>query len=438
MALLHRDWSPKSLHQHASKAVGPRRRWLKPLLERVQRAHPQPPRFKQLVQTIVADEQLREVQRKHLNRHGIVLEPATYFSFPARMQPAATPLRRAVPILETPARLAGWLGIPNERLDWYADRKDLNGRADENLGHYQYRWLPKRSANAFRLIEIPKPILKSIQQQILIDILGCLAPHDAAHGFRTGRSIATNAAGHCGQPIVFRFDLQDFFQSIPAAKVSAIFESLGYPLTITRMLAALCTTRLPGRIWNSRPGVSSDRDEETRLKLSARHLPQGAPTSPALANLCALRLDYRFSALANRLGACYTRYADDMIFSGPSTLSVAGLKRAVLNICTEEGFALNPRKTRIQRQSSRQMVTGVVVNVRPNIKRVDYDRLKAILTNCARIGPQTQNRGSHPDFRTYLSGRIAFVAMINRSRGNKLWGIFDRINWNDRQVKLCE
>ncbi len=428
-ALLHSDWTRAALNRMASAAVGPRRRWLKPLLGRIQLAYPQPPRVRPLIAFVVEDEGLRTAWFVHRKRHGVSLEIAGRFDFPARMQPASAPLVRPVPVLETPAQLAGWLGIPTARLAWYADPKGLNRTAEGNLTHYIPRWLPKREPNAFRLLEEPKPVLKAIQQQILADLLGCLEPHEAAHGFRRKRSIATNAAGHCGRSVVVRFDLKDFFPSIPAAKVAALFGALGYPEKIARLLACLCTTRLSESFWKTKPGMATESDHPTWLRLQLPHLPQGAPTSPALANLCALRLDARLSALARNLDAAYTRYADDLTFSGPAGLAVARLQRAVMRISSEEGFVLNPRKTRIQRRSSRQTVAGVVVNVRPNIKREDFDRLKAILTNCARQGPTGQNRDGHADFRAYLAGRVAHVAMIHPGRAIKLWGIFDRIDW---------
>jgi RNA-directed DNA polymerase len=428
-ALLHGPWTAAGLHKHGTAAVGPRKRWLKPLLERVLGAFPEPPRAKPLVAFLQADVELAEARRKHRERHGEPLIPAALFHFPERMQPAAAPLIRPVPVLETEGQLAAWLGIPAGRLLWYADLKGINRTAAEYLRHYIAHWLPKRTPGAYRLLEEPKPVLKSIQRQILIDILGCLAPHEAAHGFRTGRSTATNAREHCGRAVVVRFDLRDFFPSVPAAKVAAVFDAMGYPPRIARLLTGLCTTRLPRAVWESKPGPRDESDHAAWVRLSLPHLPQGAPTSPALANLCAYALDCRLAALARNLDASYTRYADDLTFSGPANLPVARLQRSVMGICAEEGFAQNPAKTRIQRQSSRQIVAGVVVNVRPNVPREDFDELKAILTNCARHGPEGQNRDNRPDFRAYLSGRIAYVAMLHPKRGGKLWRIFDRIEW---------
>lgn len=80
-------------------------------------------------------------------------------------------------------------------------------------------------------------------------------------------------------------------------------------------------------------------------------------------------------------------------------------------------------------RSHRQFLTGVVVNEKPNVRRQDFDRLKAVLTNCARLGTASQNRDGVRDFQAHLSGRIAHVASLNRERGARLQEIFRRIEW---------
>jgi hypothetical protein len=111
------------------------------------------------------------------------------------------------------------------------------------------------------------------------------------------------------------------------------------------------------------------------------HLPQGAPTSPALANLTAYRLLCRLSGLAKSTGAVYTRYSDDLAFSGGETLNRSPSRFSIhaAAVSLEEGFAVNHRKTRIMRQSVRQQLAGVVVNREPNLRRADLELLEAIL-----------------------------------------------------------
>jgi hypothetical protein len=165
--------------------------------------------------------------------------------------------------------------------------------------------------------------------------------------------------------------------------------------------------------------------------LHGPHLPQGAPTSPALANLCAYRLDCRLAALARKAGAQYTRYADDLAFSGGPEWerSARRFQVAVCRVALEEGFEVNTRKTRFMRRAVRQQLAGVVVNERPNLARAAYDRLKAILHNCLRHGPASQNRDGHPNFRAHLAGRVAHAAWLNPERGRRLKELFARIAW---------
>ena len=98
-------------------------------------------------------------------------------------------------------------------------------------------------------------------------------------------------------------------------------------------------------------------------------------------------------------------------------------------IILEEGFTPHPRKTRVMSQSQAQRTTGLVVNEKPNIPRGDFDQLKAILTNCIRHSPATQNRDAHTNFRAHLFGRIAYVRHISPQRAEKLQKLFDQIVW---------
>jgi hypothetical protein len=162
------------------------------------------------------------------------------------------------------------------------------------------------------------------------------------------------------------------------------------------------------------------------------HLPQGAPTSPALANICAYRVDCRLGGLARAAGAEYTRYADDLAFSGDQHFErrVQRFSTHVAVILNEEGFDVNHRKTRIMRQGVRQRLAGLTANQRVNVIRADFDRLKAILTNCVHRGPETQNHEGHPLFRDHLDGRLVFVESINPAKGMRLRRILDQIAWS--------
>ena len=165
---------------------------------------------------------------------------------------------------------------------------------------------------------------------------------------------------------------------------------------------------------------------------SRPHLPQGAPTSPALANLCSYRVDCRLAGLAESAGARYTRYADDLAFSGDEEFErrVERFSTHVAAILLEEGFTVNHRKTRIMRQGVRQHLAGLVVNQHMNVKRPDFDLLKATLTNCVRLGPESQNRDAHPAvFARTWKAEWGLSRSINPARGKRLRAIFERIEW---------
>ena len=331
----------------------------------------------------------------------------------------------SLPDLPSVGDLARWLDASPTEIDWFADKYRVAPDAQTRLQHYHYRWVQKRSGG-WRLIEIPKQRLRQMQQTILRQILDRVPAHPAAHGFRRGRSCLTHAALHTGQRVVIRMDLKDFFPSIPASRIEALFAKLGYSATVSARLARLCVNRTPAGALSERalPWIE-------RQPFSTPHLPQGSPCSPALANLCAFRLDIRLNALAQALGATYSRYADDLVFSGDTQLERA-LDRfhiQVAAIALEEGFRVNTRKTRMMRAGVRQQVTGIVINRHANVARKEFDTLKAVLTNCVRHGPQSQNREGREHYREYLGGKVAYVKMVNPARGDKLHRIFSAIAW---------
>lgn len=352
---------------------------------------------------------------------------------PAAMHPAAgAPQGWKLPDISTPGKLAESLELTPGQLAWFADCQSRERRLPAGrLRHYHYRWVRKRHGEA-RLIESPKFKLKQIQRRLLDGLISLMPPHEAAHGFRPGHSIRTFAAPHVGARVVIRLDLRDFFPSITRRRVLPIFLTAGYPEAVARLLAGICTNASAADVWEQFPCMGKPREQWASESLYAvPHLPQGAPSSPALANLCAFRLDCRLAALARTMGANYTRYADDLAFSGGEELrrGARRFKVQVMAIALEEGFRIHARKTRVMHQSSRQRLAGVIVNRHPNVCRSDFDRLKASLHNCVRHGPQTQNREGHPDFQAHLAGSIAHVAMLNPDRGQKLLRLFEQIKW---------
>jgi RNA-directed DNA polymerase len=180
--------------------------------------------------------------------------------------------------------------------------------------------------------------------------------------------------------------------------VYGVFRSAGYPEPVAHLLTGLTTNVVPPDVRReaARPPAHLVTGHRRMLQhLAHPHLPQGAPTSPALANLAACHLDRRLGALARAFGAEYTRYADDLAFSGPARLrrSQPALVRLVAEIARDEGFRLNGATTRVTTQSQRQRLGGLVVNARANVARHEYDRLRAVLqllapSRVARLDPR--------------------------------------------------
>jgi RNA-directed DNA polymerase len=406
--ILAGEQSTDAIVERCAGALGRRWRWLRPLARRYLATFPGVrPRHRDLVQFLHADKGFKHARLKY----GGELSIGRRLVAPKQLAPHAWD----VPIIETVADLADWLALTIGELDWFADLKGMATR--QKLRHYYYRVLDKGNGEV-RVIESPKPRLKWIQQRILAGILDKIPPHPAVHGFVKGRSVKTFATPHVGQRVVVRMDLKDFFPSIGGSRIQAVFRTMGYTEPVADLLGGIATNAVPRDVV---------RDQMYRRP----HLPQGAPTSPSLANMCLYRADCRLTGLAESAGARYSRYADDLAFSGGEEFDrraerFSGHVAAILH---EEGFAVHHRKTRIMRQGVRQHLVGVVANQRLNIWRADFDRLKATLTNCVRHGPEGQNRDGHRDFRAHLEGRLSYVESINPEKAKKLRAVFQRIAW---------
>jgi len=296
----------------------------------------------------------------------------------------------AVPLWPHPGALAEWLAVSAGGMWRLTKPAAWQRRLPLVEQHYAYRLRAKRSGG-WRLLEIPAPHLRALQRRLVDDLLDRIPPHEAAMGYVRERSVLDHARAHAGQAVVLQFDLQDFFAAVRASRVHAIFGTLGYSEAVARELTALCTTATPEPVLR-RLHEDGGWPWPRMQRFRDAHLPQGAPTSPALANLCAFRLDLRLEGLAYGLGARYTRYADDLAISGGPHLLQARhrIEQWLARIALEEGFALNHRKSRCLTSSRRQSVCNVVVNQRPNLRRSDFDRLKAVLHACVHAGPASQ------------------------------------------------
>jgi retron-type reverse transcriptase len=335
-----------------------------------------------------------------------------------RQADAARLTALGLPVLATPADVATALGLSIPQLRWLAFHTEVATRI-----HYVHFTVAKKSGGT-RVLSAPHKKLGAAQKWVLDNILSKLPVEPSAHGFLPGRSILTNARAHVGRAAVLNMDLANFFPSITFPRIRSVFQRLGYSPAAATILALLCT-ECPRRqiVYDGKPYW---------VATGPRGLPQGACTSPALSNQVARRLDKRLAGLARKLDVAYTRYADDLTFSGDDALTtrIGYLMARVRHIAEKEGFAVNGKKSRVLRRHTAQRVTGLVVNERPTLSRQEIRRLRAILHRARHEGLDAQNRTGRPHFRAWLRGKIAYLSMVRPDLGAKLRLEFDALDGN--------
>jgi RNA-directed DNA polymerase len=247
--------------------------------------------------------------------------------------------RRLIPLIDGP-EIALYLGI-SPRL--------VSRMAIDPRSYYRSFHIQKRNGGQ-RLITAPRVFLKTVQRYILDCILSELPLHQAATGFRRGSNCSLGANQHVGCRYLWNIDIADFFPSITKANVTKVFEDNGYPNAAAFFLSGLCCLE--------------------------KRLPQGAPTSPALANLVARPLDEALSNLSGAVEIKYPRYADDLSFSSNRPLPES-FRNDVMRIVHGSGFNLQPQKTRLMGPAIRREVTGLTVNDRVSIPRFRRRQLRS-------------------------------------------------------------
>jgi retron-type reverse transcriptase len=313
-----------------------------------------------------------------------------------------------LPVFNTIQDLAMAMDITVSQLRFLAFNRKIS-----TISHYKRFKIPKKSGGE-RLISAPMPKMKRAQYWILDSILEKIPLEPNAHGFRRGRSILTNAKPHIGSDVVINLDLENFFPSISYKRVKGLFQALGYSPAIATILGLICTepTLEEVEIDNKSYFVAT----------SERHLPQGAPTSPAISNILCRRLDRRLANMAATKGFTYTRYADDITFSASENASryVGKILRNARDIVTHEGSIVHPHKTRILRKSRQQEVTGIVVNEKANIDRATLKRFRATLHQIEKDGLAGKHWGGGKDLIAEIEGFANYVMMVNPDKGKPL------------------
>lgn len=317
-------------------------------------------------------------------------------------------LENQLPVITKVAQLCEALNLSVSELRWLCYQREVASKT-----HYTRFEIPKRSGGV-RAIWAPLPQLKQAQHWILREILERLVVHGSAHGFISGRSIATNAAEHTNSQVLVKVDIKNFFPSISWRRVKGVFRKAGYPEQIATLLALLCTE-------SPREMVEHD-GKPVYVALADRCLPQGAPTSPALTNALCLGLDRRLTGFAQKAGWRYTRYADDLSFSLPLTHQekpeISRLLGTLKRILGDEGFELNLQKTRVIRTGDVQEVTGLVVNgdQAPRVSRQLKRQMRAAVHNLeqGKALPEGESLSR-------LRGYAAYIAMTDHKLGTSLF-----------------
>ena len=305
--------------------------------------------------------------------------------------------RYGLPIWRTESDVADALGLTVSQLRHYSIH-----RQRETSPHYVIFAIRKRSGG-HRLIHAPKSRLKAIQRKLNELLVTRLPMSTAAHGFRSGRSVATNARKHVGAQVVVKLDLADCFPSIHYGRVRGLLIALGYSYSVANVLAVLTTEA------ERQPVVAEGKTYH--VPVGPRVCVQGAPTSPGLCNAVLMRLDRRLTGLATKLQFEYSRYADDLTFSGGDSSKAKMLIRFAREIVENEGFRLNRRKTRVLRRGQRQRVTGVVVNDQMGLSRTERRKMRAAIHQ---LDPADAKAAQH------LQGKVAYLAMLNEEQAAPL------------------
>lgn len=286
----------------------------------------------------------------------------------------------------------------------------------------------KKKAGGDRTINAPVSGLKAILRSLNF-ILQCVyEPHNAATGFVLNKSIVDNAKAHLGNHYVYNLDLKDFFHSFDRnrVKMGFIYEPFnlgGDREPLAFLLASLCTH--PFEVNGEIKSV----------------LPQGSPTSPTITNILCKKLDRRLTGLANRFGANYTRYADDITFSSPHNIyNVEDFKRELERIISEDNvlkingthkeiglqLKINSDKTRLQKSAYRQEVTGLIVNEKVNVRQRYVKQIRMWLYYWEKYGYEKAQqifirdyitdkghiKKGKPNLINVLDGKIEFLKMV--------------------------
>lgn len=279
--------------------------------------------------------------------------------------------------------LAWKIGVPIEQL-----RALAAGIQRERNAHYKH-FVQKLRKDKVRHIDNPTPELKEVQRRIVRHILAPLGFGEAAHGGVRGRSPETNARVHQGQRCVVKMDVENFF---PSVQHKRIYRMLRHEHGFGRDVAHLLT----------------------RLVTLQGGLPQGAPTSPAVANHFARSVDERLKPSLDRHNLRSTRFIDDFTISGDRPELLIGFTTRLLRA---KGLRIHPRKLNVSPSGGPQEVTGLVVNHegRLSIPRAYRDAVRSSIHKL-RTMPQVERLEQVES----IKGKLKHIERYNKGSAERL------------------
>jgi len=283
-------------------------------------------------------------------------------------------------------------------------------RKNSKTSHYK-RFKVAKKSGGFRLISAPMPRLKKAQHYILEHILNKVNMHPKAHGCVLEKSILSNALPHVNKGVVINQDLKNFFPSITYNRIKGVFKSMGYSEQVAVIFALLC----------SEPKILdvSLLGENYFAQQGHRFLPQGSPCSPAISNIICKKMDYRLDGLASKYGFTYSRYVDDITFSGDKEQfsKITSILNYSKKIVKSESFTLHSDKLRLMKRHQRQEVTGVIVNEKPNINKKSLKRFRALIYQIEKDGIKGKSWNGGLNVLAEIDGFANFIYQIDKEKG---------------------
>ncbi len=282
-----------------------------------------------------------------------------------------------------------------------------------------------KKSGGTRKISAPASPIKIIQRKLKQVLDAVYIPKPSTQGFVAGRSIVSNAQIHKKRRYVLNLDLEDFFPSIHFGRVRGMFMGNPFRLSVevSTILAQICCHE----------GA----------------LPQGAPTSPTISNMMCARLDAKLQQLAKTHQCTYSRYADDITFSTnrsrfPTALALLSgigqveIGKELASTIQDNGFRINPQKTRLQVRQQRQAVTGLTVNKYANVRRQYIKQVRAILHAWNKYGldstalnyftnhsdaKYSNPHAYRPPFPKIVFGKLQFIGMVKGKNNSAYLGL---------------